>query len=156
MLPQKIAKLNKSVLLSSGMSTWKEIEDAVQCLTDNGCKDLTILQCTSEYPCLPEDAGLNILDELRVRYPEHKIGYSDHTLGLAIPIAAVCKGAQVIEKHFTLSKQMYGSDAQFSSEPDELKSLVEALRAVQKGLSNQVDKDLKAINLKFMKNTLKK
>ena len=153
---QKIGQLRKSVLLSSGMSYWSEIDAAVQCLTDNGCDDLTLLQCTSDYPCLPENSGLNILDEIRKRYPQHKIGYSDHTLGFAIPIAAVCKGATVIEKHFTLSKQMYGSDAQFSSEPDELKSLVEALRAVQKGLSNEVDKDFKAQNLGDMKNTFEK
>ena len=153
---QKIGQLRKSVLLSSGMSYWSEIDAAVQCLTDNGSDDLTLLQCTSDYPCLPENSGLNILDEIRKRYPQHKIGYSDHTLGFAIPIAAVCKGATVIEKHFTLSKQMYGSDAQFSSEPDELKSLVEALRAVQKGLSYEVDKDFKAQNLGDMKNTFEK
>ena len=153
---KKIAQTKKAVLLSSGMSAWSEIDDAVHTLTENGCTDLTILQCTSDYPCLPENAGLNVIDEIRVRYPDCKIGYSDHTLGVAIPIAAACKGATVIEKHFTLSKQMYGSDAQFSSEPDELKYLVEALRAVQKGLSNEVDKDLKAINLGAMKNTFEK
>lgn len=153
---QKIGQLRKSVLLSSGMSNWNEIDAAVQCLTDNGCVDLTLLQCTSDYPCLPENSGLNILDEIRIRYPQHKIGYSDHTLGFAIPIAAVCKGASVIEKHFTLSKQMYGSDAQFSSEPDELKSLVQALRAVEKGLLHTIDKDLKASELAAMKSTFEK
>ena len=153
---QKIAKLNKSVLLSSGMSTWNEIDDAVQCLTDNGCDDLTILQCTSDYPCLPQNSGLNVLDELKTRYPNHKIGYSDHTLGTPIPIAAVCKGAQVIEKHFTLSKKMYGSDARFSSEPDEMKYLVDSIRAVNKALQSQIDKDQKATSLISMKMTFEK
>jgi len=153
---RKIAQLKKSVLLSSGMSSWSELDTAVHCLTDHGCKDLTILQCTSDYPCLPQNSGLNLLDEIRIRYPRHKIGYSDHTLGVAIPIAATCKGATVIEKHFTLSKKMYGSDAQFSSEPDELKFLVDALRSVEKGLCNKVDKNLKARSLGTMKNTFEK
>ena len=85
----------------------------------------------------------------------HKIGYSDHTLG-TIPIAAVCKGAQVIEKHFTLSKKMYGSDARFSSEPDEMKYLVDSIRAVNKALQSQIDKDQKATSLISMKMTFEK
>jgi sialic acid synthase SpsE len=153
---KKIGQLKKSVLLSSGMSNWCEIDSAVQCLTDNGCDDLTILQCTSDYPCLPENSGLNILDEIRIRYPKHKIGYSDHTLGVAIPIAAACKGATLIEKHFTLSKKMYGSDAQFSSEPDEFKALVDALRGVERGLNCDINKDTKARSLGTMKNTFEK
>jgi len=153
---KKIAQTKKAVLLSSGMSFWQEIDDAVECLVENGCGELTILQCTSDYPCLPENAGLNILDELKVKYPSHKIGYSDHTLGTAIPIAAVCKGATIIEKHFTLSKKMYGSDAQFSSEPDEFKFLVESIRAVEKGLQHHIDKDEKAHSLTMMKKTFEK
>ena len=153
---EKIASLRTSVLLSTGMSTWSEIDSAVNCLTENGCADLTILQCTSDYPCLPENSGLNVLDELKKRYPSHSIGYSDHTLGVAIPIAAVCKGASVIEKHFTLSKRMYGSDAMFSSEPSEFKLLVDSLRNVDKGFINNVDKDAKANSLHEMKNTFEK
>jgi N-acetylneuraminate synthase len=99
---------------------------------------------------------LNILDEIRIRYPKHKIGYSDHTLGVAIPIAAACKGATVIEKHFTLSKKMYGSDAKFSSEPDEFKALVDALRGVERGLNCEINKDTKARSLGTMKNTFEK
>ncbi len=153
---KKIARTKKAVLLSSGMSTWSEIDDAVHTLTENGCVDLTILQCTSDYPCLSENAGLNVLDELKKKYPDHKIGYSDHTLGTAIPIAAVCKGATVIEKHFTLSKKMYGSDAQFSSEPDEFKFLVDSIRAVEKGLQHHINKDAKATSLTTMKKTFEK
>ena len=153
---KKIAQTKKAVLLSSGMSFWQEIDDAVECLVENGCVELTILQCTSDYPCLPENSGLNVLDELKERYPNHNIGYSDHTLGVAIPIAAVCKGATVIEKHFTLSKKMYGSDAQFSSEPDEFKCLVESIRAVEKGLQHHINKDEKAHSLTTMKKTFEK
>ncbi len=153
---KKIAQTNKAVLLSTGMSNWQEIQEAVNYLTANGCSDLTILQCTSDYPCLPENSGLNVLDEFKRHFPEHKIGYSDHTLGIAIPIAAVCKGAVVIEKHFTLSKKMYGSDAQFSSEPDEFVELVQSIRAVEKGLSNSISKDEKAKSLKNMKLTFEK
>ncbi|MEK9657116.1 MAG: N-acetylneuraminate synthase family protein [bacterium] len=153
---KKIAQTKKAVLLSSGMSTYKEIDEAVNYLTKHGCADLTILQCTSDYPCLPKNAGLNILDDLRKKYPMHNIGYSDHTRGNAIPIAAVCKGATVIEKHFTLSKKMYGSDAQFSSEPDEFKSLVVAIREVEKALTHDVDKDQKAKDLVEMKKTFEK
>ena len=153
---EKIASLSTAVLLSTGMSSWSEIDSAVNCLTSNGCDDLTILQCTSDYPCLPENSGLNVLDEFKRRYPSHSIGYSDHTLGVAIPIAAVCKGATVIEKHFTLSKRMYGSDAMFSSEPGEFKLLVDSLRNVEKGLITKVDKDAKANSLHEMKNTFEK
>ena len=152
----KIAQTNKPVLLSSGMSSWAEIDQAVTCLIQNGCPDLTILQCTSDYPCLPEHSGLNVLDQLKERYPNHSIGYSDHTMGLAIPIAAVCRGARVIEKHFTLSKKMYGSDAQFSSEPAEFKQLVVAIRDVEKAMVNRVDKDEKVKSLGTMKKTFEK
>ena len=153
---KKIAQTKKAVLLSSGMSFWQEIDDAVQCLVENGCGELTILQCTSDYPCLPENAGLNVLDELKKKYPNHKIDYSDHTLGTAIPIAAICKGATEIEKHFALLKKMYGSDAQFSSEPDEFKYLVESIRAVEKGLHHHINKDEKAHSLTTMKKTFEK
>ena len=147
----EIAKTGKSILLSNGMSGWEEIDEAVETLKNNGCVDLTVLQCTSEYPCPPEESGLNVLYELRKRYNDIKIGYSDHTLGLAVPIAAVMKGAAVIEKHFTLSKKMYGSDAKFATEPNEFKKLVEEIRNAEKALSNKVDKNKKADALKGMK-----
>jgi sialic acid synthase SpsE len=109
-----------------------------------------VLQCTSKYPCPPEDAGLNVILELKKRY-DFSVGYSDHTQGLAIPLAAVVLGAEVVEKHFTLSKKMYGSDARFATEPDEFKRLVEEIRALEKALQNKVDKNKKAEELKEMK-----
>ena len=151
----KIAKTGKRVLLSSGMSSWEELDHAVRTLTDNGCKDLTILQCTSDYPCAPEKAGLNVMEEIAQRYG-FPVGFSDHTLGIAVPIAAVCLGACVIEKHFTLSKLMYGPDARFSAIPEEMKVLVENIRAVERALGNRIDKDVKAATLSQMKITFEK
>ena len=155
-LLEKIAKTKKSVLLSSGMSSWTEIDEAVQTLQLNGCEDLTVLQCTSEYPCPPEQSGLNVLDELKLRYKNIKIGYSDHTMGVAIPLAAVVKGATVIEKHFTLSQKMYDSDAMNSIEPEDFKRLVDEIRQIQIALSHNVDKDQKVRSLKDMKKTFEK
>lgn len=151
----KIAKTGRKVLLSSGMSTWAELDEAVKTLQDNGCKDLILLQCTSEYPCPPENAGLNIMQEMKERY-KLPVGFSDHTLGIAVPIAAVCLGACVIEKHFTLSKQMYGPDAQFSATPEEMKILVDNIRAVEKILGSKIDKDAKVATLSQMKITFEK
>ena len=155
-LLEKIAKTGEKVLLSSGMSSWEELDLAVETLQSNGCKDLVVLQCTSEYPCPPEEAGLNVINELKQRYKNLKVGYSDHTLGVAIPIAAVVKGATVIEKHFTLSKNMYGSDAKNSTEPDEFKRLVNEIRAVEIALNHKVNKNEKAKKLKNMKITFEK
>lgn len=151
----KIAKTGKRVLLSSGMSSWTELDEAVKTLKENGCNDLTLLQCTSEYPCPPDNAGLNIMQEMRERY-KLPVGFSDHTLGVAVPIAAVCLGACVIEKHFTLSKQMYGPDARFSATPEEMKVLVDNIRFVEKTLENKIDKDAKAAALSQMKITFEK
>jgi len=155
-LLEKVAKTGKKVLLSSGMSSWEELDCAVEVLQINGCNDLVVLQCTSEYPCPPSEAGLNVLDELKERYKNIEIGYSDHTLGVSIPIAAVIKGAVVIEKHFTLSKNMYGSDAKNSTEPAEFKRLVNEIRDIEIALMNSVNKNEKAKRLKNMKLTFEK
>jgi len=137
-LLEKISKLNKPVLLSSGMSSWVEIDAAVQALKD--VKDIVIMQCTSMYPCPPNKVGLNVLSEINRRY-KCIPGFSDHTLGCAAPIAAAICGAQVIEKHLTFSKKMYGSDAKHSMEPPEFKNLVLSLRDAWAMSSSIVDKD---------------
>jgi N,N'-diacetyllegionaminate synthase len=155
-LLEKIAKTGKRVLLSSGMSNWMELDEAVDTLQSNGCKDLIVLQCTSEYPCPPKEAGLNVLGEIKKRYKGVTIGYSDHTMGIAVPLAAVIKGATVIEKHFTLSRKMYGSDAMNSTEPEEFKNLVDEIRKVEIVLSNNIDKDEKVKSLGEMKMTFEK
>lgn len=155
-LLEKIAKTGKRVLLSSGMSSWAELDEAVETLQSNGCNSLVVLQCTSEYPCPAEQSGLNVLDEMKARYENIEIGYSDHTLGVAVPLAAVIKGATVIEKHFTLSKKMYGSDAMNSTEPEEFKRLVDEIRQVELAFSSEVNKDQKVSSLRNMKFTFEK
>ena len=117
------------------MATIAEIKEAVKVLTDNGiCKDkITILHCNTEYPTPMEDvnlkAMLHIQQEVGVA-----IGYSDHTLGIEVPIAAVALGATVIEKHFTLDKTLPGPDHRASLEPEELKAMVSAIRNIEKAI----------------------
>jgi len=155
-LLEKVAKTGKKVLLSSGMSSWLELDEAVKTLQFNGCNDLVVLQCTSEYPCPPEQAGLNVINQIKSRYKNIEVGYSDHTLGVAVPLAAVIMGATVIEKHFTLSQKMYGSDAMNSTEPEEFKRLVDEIRQIEIAMSSEIDKDSKVFDLKNMKVTFEK
>lgn len=154
-LLEKIAKTGKRVLLSSGMSSWEELDRAVNTLTSGGCNDLVILQCTSEYPCPPTEAGLNALTEMKERY-DKPVGYSDHTMGSAVAVAAVALGAEVLEKHFTLSRDMYGSDAAHSSDPKAFRAYVDAVRDAACALRSQVDKDAKAKDLHEMKRIFEK
>jgi N,N'-diacetyllegionaminate synthase len=132
------AQTRKPLLLSSGMSSWAELDEAVAVATEvDG--DVTVMQCTSEYPCPPERVGLNVLAEARERYGL-PVGLSDHTLGPHAAFAAVALGATVIEKHFTLSREMYGPDAALAAEPGELRQLVEGIRAIESMLASPVDK----------------
>jgi len=133
----RLAATGRPVLLSSGMSSWDELDAAVDALRSGG--PLTVLQCTSEYPCPPERVGLNVMLEMRERYGL-PVGLSDHTLGTAASIAAVTLGAAVIERHFTLSKLLYGPDAAMSLEPAELAALVRGIREVEQILASPVDK----------------
>lgn len=142
-----------TIILSSGMSSWAELDEAVDIF--KGKNELIILQCTSEYPCQPENTGLKIMTAIQARYG-CPVGFSDHTLGIGIPIAAVVLGARVIEKHFTLSKLMYGSDAMNSTEPDEFKQLVEGIRAVDVALAAKLEKDVKVKQLSGMKTIFEK
>ena len=144
-----IAATSKPVLLSSGMSSWEEIDDAVATLRgadgphDGGPRAdedwLTVLQCTSEYPCPYERVGLNVMKEMRQRY-RCPVGLSDHTLTPFAAYAAVTLGATVIEKHFTFSRRMYGSDAAHSLEPGEFAEMVRGIRAVEAIMAGEVDK----------------
>jgi sialic acid synthase SpsE len=137
-LLEHVAKTGKKVILSSGMSSWDELDRAVAVFKDK--EKLTILQCTSEYPCKPENAGLNVMLEIKERY-QCKVGFSDHTLGIGVPLTAVVLGATLIEKHFTLSKLMYGSDAKNSTEPEEFKNMVDNIRAAELAISSKIDKN---------------
>ncbi len=136
-LLEHIAATGKPVLLSSGMSDWRELDAAVATLRRGG--PLTVMQCSSLYPCPPEKVGLNVMRAMGDRYGL-PVGLSDHTLGPAAALAAAALGAVVIEKHFTFSRLMYGSDARHSMEPREFRELAQALREVSAMLGGEVDK----------------
>jgi N-acetylneuraminate synthase len=145
------AETRKPLLLSSGMSSWAELDDAVAAAGDN----LTVLQCTSEYPTPPERVGLNLLAVLRERYGK-PVGLSDHSLGPHACFAATALGATAIEKHFTLSREMYGPDASIALEPGELTELVAGVRAIEAMISSPVDKDARSEALREMKGVFEK
>ncbi|KUK65711.1 MAG: N-acetylneuraminate synthase [Desulfotomaculum sp. 46_80] len=133
----KIAKLHKPVILSTGMSALEEIELAVKVLKQNGAGDLSLLHCNTEYPTPFEDVNLRAMITLKQQF-DIKVGYSDHTLGIEVPIAAVALGAEIIEKHFTLDKDMPGPDHKASLSPEELKAMVSAIRNIEKALGSSV------------------
>ena len=123
-----IARTGKTVMLSTGLSTLDEIERAVATVEATGNKRIVILHCVSIYP--PDDAQVHLrnMDMLRENYPEYPVGFSDHTLGTLVPIAAIARGAAVIEKHFTLDKSMFGWDHKVSATVDEMTVIVEAAK----------------------------
>lgn len=131
----KIAKLNKPVILSTGMSTMEDIRSAIKALKENGVAELTVLHCTTEYPTPFEDVNLNAMNTIMEEFGV-KVGYSDHTKGIEVPIAAVALGATVIEKHFTLDRNMEGPDHKASLEPNELKAMVDSIRHIELALGN--------------------
>lgn len=135
---QRIAATGKPVLLSSGMSDWKELDIAVE-IFRRAKVDLTILQCTTEYPCANKAVGLNVIHEMKARWCL-PVGFSDHTLDNHAALAAVALGAVAVEKHLTFSKRMYGSDAPHSAEPAQFADLVKGIRAISEMLANPVDK----------------
>ena len=126
-LLKRLKKTKKHIVLSTGMSSYTEIDNAVKTLK----KNISILQCTSLYPCPLEKTGLNVFKTLKKKY-KFKIGYSDHTLGLASGFSFAANGASIIEKHFTLSKKLYGSDAKHSMEPPEFKIYVKTIKDIWK------------------------
>ena len=119
-----VAKTGKPVIVSTGMATQAEIAESVEVLRENGCEDLILLKCTSNYPANPVDANLSTIPHLQALFNCH-VGLSDHTLGVGVAVAATALGATVIEKHFVLDRQGGEVDAEFSLEPHELKLLVE-------------------------------
>lgn len=129
----EIAKTGKPIILSTGMSNLDEIDEAISVLKDNGAGKITLLHCNTQYPTPMEDVNLNAMLTLKDRY-NCDVGYSDHTLGIEVSIAAVALGATVIEKHFTLDRNMEGPDHKASLEPKEFKSMVSAIRNIEKAL----------------------
>jgi pseudaminic acid synthase len=132
-LLKKVAATGRPVILSTGMATLREIASAVEVLRDNGCKDLSLLKCTSSYPAPPEEANLLRIAHMAETF-QCKAGLSDHTLGIAVPAAAAALGASIIEKHFCRSRSEPGPDSAFSLEPAEFRAMVEAVRIVEKAV----------------------
>jgi len=134
---ERIGSLGKKVIMSTGMADLKEIEEALDVLTRSGTskEDITILHCNTEYPTPVEDTNLAAMLTMKKVFKAN-VGYSDHTTGTEVPIAAVALGASMIEKHFTLDKGMEGPDHRMSLEPHEFKSMVEAIRNIEKALGD--------------------
>ena len=132
-LIRRIARTGKSVFMSTGMATLTEIDEAVHAFQEAGGKQLALLKCTSGYPALAEDMNLQTIPHLAQAF-NLPVGISDHTLGIAVPVAAVALGACIVEKHFTLSRHTPGPDSAFSLEPREFKEMVEAIRTAEKAL----------------------
>lgn len=142
---REIGKLNKRVILSTGMSTLDEIKDALKILTSSGTEkdNITVLHANTMYPTPMEDVNLRAMNTIGTTF-DVAYGYSDHTLGIEVDIAAVALGAQVIEKHFTLDRAMPGPDHKASLEPDELKEMVKAIRNIEVALGSDIKKPSKS------------
>lgn len=136
---RKIAKLGLPVVMSTGMCELQDVRNALKVLCDNGLntEDITLLHCNTEYPTPFEDVNLKAMLTLKKEFGV-RVGYSDHTKGIEVPIAAVAMGASVIEKHFTLDRTLPGPDHVASLEPEELEAMVKAIRNIEKALGNGV------------------
>jgi N-acetylneuraminate synthase len=132
-LIEVLANTGKPLIISTGMATLGEIEDAVQAAQKGGTREIALLKCTSAYPAPPEEANLRTIPHLAEAFGL-PVGLSDHTLGIAVPVAGVALGACIVEKHFTLSRSNPGPDSAFSLEPPEFKAMVEAIRTTEKAL----------------------
>ena len=122
-LIRRVARTGKPLIISAGMATQKELTEAVEEARDAGCKELTLLKCTSTYPASPENTNISTIPDMR-RLFNCEIGLSDHTMGIGVSVASVAMGVSIIEKHMTLSRQDGGVDSDFSMEPDEMNNLV--------------------------------
>lgn len=147
-LLKKVAATGKPIIMSTGASSISDLAESVQVLRSNGCKDLVLLKCTSNYPSTPANSNLRTIPHLAELF-KCEVGLSDHTMGVGVPIAAVALGATVIEKHFCLSRAEGGVDAAFSLEPSELTSLVveterawQSLGIIQYGVQESEKKSL--------------
>ena len=133
---EAMAAQKTPVLLSTGMSTLDEITDALGVLDDGGCPEVTILHCNTQYPTPDADVNLRAMLTLRTRLGL-RTGYSDHTRGIEVPVAAVALGAEIIEKHFTLDRNLPGPDHKASLTPDELKAMVSSIRNIEQALGSE-------------------
>ena len=151
---RQIGKKKKDVILSTGMSYLADVEKAYHELISHGAKSVVLLHCTTNYPCLIEEVNLNAMLTLKDAF-KCEVGYSDHTEGIYIPIAAVSMGAQVIEKHFTLNKRMKGPDHKSSINKDQLTEMVKAIRSIEIAFGNGIKQPNKS-ELKISQVILKK
>lgn len=133
----EVANRHQPIILSTGMCDEQEIADAIEVLRSNGAGEIRLLHCTTEYPTPFEDVNLKAMCSMKERFGL-EVGYSDHTKGIEVPIAAVAMGATIIEKHFTLDKNMEGPDHKASLEPDELKQMVDSIRNIEKALGSGI------------------
>jgi pseudaminic acid synthase len=134
-LIRRVAKTGKPIIISTGMSTLAEIDEAVRAIREAGGSQLALLKCTSAYPAPPEEMNLRTIPHLAKAF-YLPVGLSDHTLGIAVPVASVALGACIIEKHLTLSRANPGPDSAFSLEPHEFKQMVEAVRTAQQAVGH--------------------
>lgn len=132
-LIRRVAQTGKPMILSTGMATLAEIDEALRTARAAGATQIALLKCNSAYPAPPEEMNLRTIPHLAEAFGA-PVGLSDHTLGIAVPVAAVALGACIVEKHFTLSRAVHGPDSAFSLEPAEFKAMVEAIRVTEKAL----------------------
>jgi N-acetylneuraminate synthase len=132
-LIRRVAQTGRPIIMSTGMATLAEIDEAVRTIREAGGRQLALLKCISAYPALPEEMSLRTISHMAEAF-DVPVGLSDHTLTISIPVAAVALGACIIEKHLTLSRTMPGPDSGFSLEPQEFKAMVEAVRTAEKAL----------------------
>ena len=144
----------KNIILSTGMSSQDELDSLFSKIRQKQNKNITLMQCTSAYPCGYDKVNIQLISKFKKIY-QCKVGFSDHTLGISAPLFAVFHGAEVIEKHFTLSKKMYGSDAKNSMEPNEFKYMVDSIREaevmINSNYQKKIDKNLKNMKIVFEK-----
>lgn len=133
------AKKNMPLIISTGMCNLSDVATAFDVLTEAGAKDITLLHCTTNYPCPMDEVNLRAMQTMKDAF-KCKVGYSDHTMGTEIPIAAVAMGAEIIEKHFTLDRNMEGPDHKASLEPQELKYMVDCIRNIEVALGDGIKK----------------
>ena len=131
----KIAQFHEPIIMSTGMSEMSEIQQAIKVLKDNGANDIKLLHCNTEYPTPYCDVNLSAMKTLRDTFGV-EVGFSDHTNGIEVPIAAVALGATIIEKHFTMDKTMEGPDHKASLEPDELEAMVRGIRNIEQAIGS--------------------
>lgn len=130
-----LARTRKPIVMSTGMCDLEEVREAIKVLTDNGVTEIKLLHCNTEYPTPYEDVNLKAMQTIKEAFA-YDVGYSDHTKGIEVPIAAVAMGATIIEKHFTLDRNMEGPDHKASLEPSELAEMVKSIRNIEKALGN--------------------